>query len=85
MSPLAEFASVGHLTIFGILVVLIAIVKSIAVVSGTKIAVLERRWIGKTIPNGRVVALKDEVGIQARILGPGLHFLFPFIYKIQKH
>jgi regulator of protease activity HflC (stomatin/prohibitin superfamily) len=36
------------------------------------------------MPQGRVVALGNEVGIQARTLGPGLHFLIPFIYKANK-
>src|SRR6185369_6275671 len=34
---------------------------------------------------GRVVAMGNEVGIQARTLGPGLHFLIPFIYTAQKY
>ncbi len=54
-------------------------------VGGEEIAILERRWLGKTMPDGRVVALEDEIGIQARILGPGLHFLIPFIYRVSKH
>ena len=57
---------------------------SVAVVGGTEIAVLERRWLGKAMPEGRVVAMANEVGVQARILGPGLHVLIPFLYNIQK-
>ncbi|MBJ6723434.1 hypothetical protein JFN93_01820 [Geomonas sp. Red875] len=48
-------------------------------------AILERRWFGRKMPQGRVVAMEDEVGIQARTLGPGLHFLIPFLYTAQKH
>ena len=57
---------------------------SIVIVGGTQIAVLERRWLGKPMPEGRVVAMADEVGIQARILGPGLHALTPFLYNVEK-
>jgi len=57
---------------------------SITIVGGTQIAIVERRWLGKKIPEGRVVAMRNEVGIQARVLGPGMHFLIPFLYKIQK-
>ncbi len=46
---------------------------------------LSAGWLGKKIPEGRVVALSDEVGIQARTLGPGLHLLTPFIYKATKY
>jgi regulator of protease activity HflC (stomatin/prohibitin superfamily) len=64
---------------------LVFVWNSIVVVGGTQIAVLERRWIGKGMPEGRVVAMANEVGVQARILGPGLHFLIPFLYRTEKH
>lgn len=57
---------------------------SIVIVGGNEIALIERRWFGSKMPQGRVVALGNEVGIQARTLGPGLHFLIPFIYKATK-
>jgi uncharacterized membrane protein YqiK len=57
---------------------------SVVVVGGNEIALIERRWFGKKMPQGRVVALGNEVGIQARTLGPGLHFLIPFIYQASK-
>ncbi|MBI4425044.1 MAG: hypothetical protein HY554_15030, partial [Elusimicrobia bacterium] len=63
---------------------LVVLVNSIAIVGGSELAVLERRWFGKEMPEGRVVALANEVGIQARILSPGLHFLTPFLYRVQK-
>jgi len=65
-------------------VFLVLLFNSIAIVGGTQIAVLERRWLGRTMPEGRVVAMKSEVGMQARILGPGLHLLVPFLYRIEK-
>lgn len=58
--------------------------ESVIVVGGSEIALIERRWFGRKMPQGRVVALGNEVGIQARTLGPGLHFLIPFIYKATK-
>ncbi|MBI3552181.1 MAG: hypothetical protein HY077_06660 [Elusimicrobia bacterium] len=67
---------------FGLLIFLY---NSIVVVGGTQIAVLERRWLGKAMPDGRVVAMADEVGVQARILGPGLHLLIPFLYRVEKY
>jgi uncharacterized membrane protein YqiK len=57
---------------------------SAVIVGGNEIALIERRWFGRKMPQGRVVALGNEVGIQARTLGPGLHFLIPFIYKATK-
>ena len=58
--------------------------QSVIVVGGNMIAVVERRWFGKKMPQGRVVAMSGEIGIMARTLGPGLHFLIPFLYTSRK-
>lgn len=46
---------------------------------------LERRWVGKPMGDGRTVALSGEIGLQAKVLGPGLHFFVPFINRAMKH
>ncbi|HEY6872816.1 MAG TPA: SPFH domain-containing protein [Geobacteraceae bacterium] len=65
--------------------VLILAYYSIIIVAGSEMAVMERRWFGRKMPQGRVVAMGNEVGIQARTLGPGMHFLIPFIYVARKY
>lgn len=76
---------IGYLPmLFGALAFLILMFNSITIARGNEIVTLERRWFGKPMPDGRTVALKNEVGVQARILGPGFHFLIPFIYKVKK-
>ena len=77
-------AGLGGIVILAPLI-LFFIYKAVAIVGGTQIAVLERRWLGRKIPQGRVVAMANEVGIQARILGPGLHLLIPFLYVVKKY
>jgi uncharacterized membrane protein YqiK len=67
-----------------VIAALIIIFNTVVVVGGRSIAMLERRWFGKKLPQGRVIAMKSEVGVQARTLGPGLHLLVPFIYKARK-
>lgn len=71
--------------IISILFVLFILYHSLINVGGDELATLERRWFGKEMPDGRTVALSGEVGVQARILGPGLHVVIPFIFKAQKH
>lgn len=44
----------------------ILLYESIIVVGGNEMALLERRWFGRKMPQGRVVALGNEVGIQAK-------------------
>lgn len=67
----------------GVVVVLLLVLlyQSMVNVGGQEQVILERRWFGKSMPHDRVVAMKDEVGVQARTLGPGIKFLTPFIYK----
>lgn len=64
--------------------VLIWLFQSIVNVGPTQIAILERRFLGQTLETGRVFATGGQVGIQARYLGPGLHFIFYPIVKVTK-
>lgn len=74
-----------HLGLLALIVpLLIVLYNSITIAGGDQIVTLERRWFGKQMPDGRTVALRDEVGVQARVLGPGFHLLIPFIYKTSK-
>ena len=72
--------------VFIALIVLIIILRKIMVnVSATEIAIKERRYMGAKMPPGRVVATEGEVGIQADVLKPGLHFIkYPFERVVRK-
>lgn len=63
----------------GVLILLIIAYKTFfSNVKAKEIAIKERRFWGTRMPPGRVVATEGEVGIQADVLKPGLHFiLFP--------
>ena len=54
-------------------------------VGAREIAIKERRYVGQKMPPGRVVATEGEVGIQADVLKPGLHFIkWPFERVVRK-
>ncbi len=54
-------------------------------VGAREIAIKERRYTGAKMPPGRVIATEGEVGIQADVLKPGLHFIkWPFERLVQK-
>lgn len=72
------------LPVAGGLVALLVLLKSFTIAKGNQIILLERRWFGRQMPDGRTVALRNEVGVQARVLGPGFHLLIPFLYKVMK-
>lgn len=84
MSSITELFYYFLLYVVPAILLLVVIVNSVVIVGGMQIAILERRWLGKSIPEGRVVALSNEVGVQARTLGPGLYFLIPFLYSVSK-
>src|SRR5258707_591606 len=71
---------------FVLLIVLIVILRNIFVnVGAREIAIKERRYMGRRMPPGRVVATEGEVGIQAEVLKPGLHLIkYPFERVVRK-
>src|SRR5215210_5530731 len=71
---------------FVLLIIFLVIVRRIFVnVGAREIAIKERRYLGSKMPPGRVVATEGEVGIQADVLKPGLHFVkWPFEKVVRK-
>lgn len=78
---LASFATV----IIPTVVVIFILLKSFANAGPKEYITLEKRWLGKPMKDGRTVALSGEIGLQAKILGPGLHFFIPFVTRAMKH
>lgn len=65
--------------------VLFIVTKVFVNVGASQIAIVERRYKGGKLAAGRVFATNGEVGIQAKYLEPGLHFVFfPFVRVIEK-
>lgn len=58
--------------------------RMVVVVKGNEMAILERRYFGKHLPDGHIIAMRDEIGLQARVKGPGMYFLNPFSYRVKK-
>jgi regulator of protease activity HflC (stomatin/prohibitin superfamily) len=67
-----------------VLVILMLFGGMLVNVGGQQVGVIERRYFGRPLPEGRVVAMRGEIGVQARVLQPGLAVLPPFIYKVTK-
>jgi regulator of protease activity HflC (stomatin/prohibitin superfamily) len=56
----------------------------LVVVRGQQVGILERKYLGRRLPAGRVVAMHGEIGLQARVLQPGLKVLIPFLFSLRK-
>lgn len=69
----------------GLLFVLFVLSRIFVNVGSREIAIKERRYFGRKMPPGRVVATEGEVGIQADVLKPGLHLIkYPFERVVRK-
>lgn len=69
------------------LLALIVVISSFVSIREDQVGVVVKRFSrGKSLPEGRVVALNGEAGYQAQTLSPGVHFGFwPWQYKVEKH
>src|SRR5262245_2510951 len=71
--------------LFLLIFFLIVVNRILVNVVSREIAIKERRYLGRKMPPGRVVATEGEVGIQADVLKPGLHLIkFPFEKVVRK-
>jgi uncharacterized membrane protein YqiK len=76
------------ITIVVLLVVilfLLAFGLGIVRVRGDQVGIVEKKFGGGRLPQGRVIAIEGENGIQAQTLAPGWHFFYwPWKYNIMK-
>src|SRR6185369_17186268 len=73
------------LAFIAFIIVLVILRRIFVNVAAREIAIKERRYFGKRMPPGRVVATEGEVGIQADVLKPGLHLIkWPFEKVVRK-
>ncbi len=49
-----------------------------------RVGIPTRKMFGKQMPPGRVIARRNEVGVQARKLMPGLYWFIPIIWKVER-
>jgi len=69
----------------GLFLLLFVLTRFLVNIGPREIAIKERRYAGKKMPPGRVVATSSEIGIQAAVLKPGLHLiLWPFERIVKK-
>ena len=83
--PRGKFASIA----LSILIVIVAIgalvASSIVNIDGDGVGIVKKRFGGGKLPDGRILAVNGENGVQAQTLSPGLHlFYWPWQYVITK-
>ena len=73
--------------LIAVLLVVLAIVFALSVVKidGDQVGILEKKLGGGPLPQGRILAVNGENGIQAQVLTPGWHFFYwPWQYEVRK-
>src|SRR3569623_893002 len=51
-------------------------------IGNNRVAVVEKLWSGKGSVRGGIIALRGEAGFQPDVLRGGMHFFFPFQYRL---
>ncbi len=67
-----------------ILLALIIILPGFRTIGPNEVGILTKRMLGKGMPSGQIIARNGEVGIQAKILMPGLYWRIPVIWSFAK-
>jgi uncharacterized membrane protein YqiK len=71
--------------VIGLLLLWYIVTRFLVNIGAKEVGIKERRYFGRRMPQGRVVATDGEVGLQADILKPGLHFvMYPIERVVQK-
>lgn len=80
------YVRLGIRTVFVLLAAIFFFLTSAVWVGENQVGLLNKVYLGKQLPKGRIIAMPDELGPQARILGPGFHFepFIEIIYKVTK-
>jgi len=53
-------------------------------VADSQIGILTRKFTGKKMPQGQVIARHGQIGIQAQTLVPGLYYRFPLVWSVKR-
>jgi len=68
-----------------VLIALIAVIaSSIVKIDGDEVGIVEKKLFGGSLPEGKVLAVNGENGVQAQILPPGWHVKWKWQYNITK-
>jgi uncharacterized membrane protein YqiK len=78
-----DFLTLLLLTIL-VIIILWLLIKGLVLIRANEVGIVTRRMFGPTLPQGKIIATKGEVGVQADILMPGLYFYIPVIWRVDR-
>jgi uncharacterized membrane protein YqiK len=79
-------ADIGLMIALVIVIVVVAvfIYSGLYLIQDNQVGIKRKKMFGKTMPQGHIIALDGEVGIQADTLMPGLYWKMPIIWTIER-
>jgi len=80
-----KFRRAVILVVFIIILLLAAILVTVTNIGGNEVGIVEKKFGGGSLAQGRIISVNGENGIQAQVLAPGWHFFYwPWQYTITK-
>ena len=75
--------------VFSIVVIFVLLLAAVLVtvtnIGGNEVGIVEKKFGGGSLAEGRIVSVGGENGLQAQVLAPGWHFFYwPWQYTITK-
>ena len=82
--PISKFKLISVLILIVLIVFMVVVFQSIVKINGDQVGIVERKLFGGDLPDGKILAVNGENGIQAKLLAPGWHVKWSWVYKITK-
>ncbi len=83
--PGGKLKAILTLVLVIVIVLVVVIASSIVKIGGNQVGIVEKKLGGGSLPEGRILAVNGENGIQAQLLAPGWQlFYWPWQYEISK-
>jgi uncharacterized membrane protein YqiK len=80
-----KFRRAAISVVFIIILLLAAVLVTVTNIGGNEVGIVEKKFGGGSLAEGRIISVKGENGIQAQVLAPGWHFFYwPWQYTIIK-
>src|SRR6476646_1477384 len=88
-AAIAAAVIIASLIVIGLCYRFILRIFGVVIIPEDSIGIVNKKFVllgrHKTLPDGQIIALQGEAGIQADTLAPGLHFwLWPWQYAISQ-
>ena len=71
-------------SVIAIVVAAFFVYSGLYLIQDDQVGIKRKKMFGKTMPQGHIIALDGEVGIQADTLMPGLYWKMPFIWTVER-